>query len=294
MMNSRKGTLPLLKELHKSGRRGPQVPVSGLEDRPVSDILPKEFLREEPLSMPELSEVEVVRHFVNLSNLNYGVDNGFYPLGSCTMKYNPKINEEVAAWFQDIHPALPENRVQSLLELLYILQQDLLEITGMDAITLQPAAGAHGELTSLLMAKAYFKDHGLLEKDTVIIPDSAHGTNPASATMAGFKVITVKSDEEGLVDLEQLKTLVNDHTAVFMLTNPCGWAYVLRWRKSKRHAGLGKTRGYGIRLCSLESAQNLQHTPWWRRSWFWSGGSQKSSGAVFAEACFGKSRRWKW
>jgi len=196
------------------------VPVSGLEDRPVSDILPKEFLREEPLSMPELSEVEVVRHFVNLSNLNYGVDNGFYPLGSCTMKYNPKINEEVAAWFQDIHPALPENRVQSLLELLYILQQDLLEITGMDAITLQPAAGAHGELTSLLMAKAYFKDHGLLEKDTVIIPDSAHGTNPASATMAGFKVITVKSDEEGLVDLEQLKTLVNDHTAVFMLTNP--------------------------------------------------------------------------
>lgn len=220
MMNSRKGTLPLLKELHKTGRRGPQVPVSGLEDRPISEILPKEFLREEPLSMPELSEVEVVRHFVNLSNLNYGVDNGFYPLGSCTMKYNPKISEEVAAWFQDIHPALPENRVQPLLELLYTLQQDLLEITGMDAITLQPAAGAHGELTSLLMAKAYFKDHGLLEKDTVIIPDSAHGTNPASATMAGFKVVTVKSDEEGLVDLEQLKALVNDHTAVFMLTNP--------------------------------------------------------------------------
>ena len=220
MMNSRKGTLPLLKELHKTGRRGPQVPVSGLEDRPVSEILPKEFLREEPLSMPELSEVEVVRHFVNLSNLNYGVDNGFYPLGSCTMKYNPKISEEVAAWFQDIHPALPENRVQPLLELLYTLQQDLLEITGMDAITLQPAAGAHGELTSLLMAKAYFKDHGLLEKDTVIIPDSAHGTNPASATMAGFKVVTVKSDEEGLVDLEQLKALVNDYTAVFMLTNP--------------------------------------------------------------------------
>jgi len=133
------------------------VPVSGLEDRPVSEILPKEFLREEPLSMPELSEVEVVRHFVNLSNLNYGVDNGFLSTGLLYMKYNPKISEEVAAWFQDIHPALPENRVQPLLELLYILQQDLLEITGMDAITLQPAAGAHGELHLTAHGKSLFQ-----------------------------------------------------------------------------------------------------------------------------------------
>lgn len=210
----------LLKDLHKNGRKGMMIPEGGLENRPASELLPAEFLRDGEPSLPHISEVDTVRHFVNLSNLNYGVDNGFYPLGSCTMKYNPKINDEVAALFQDIHPALPDVYVQPLLGLLYELQQDLLEITGMDAITLQPAAGAHGELTSLLMAKAYFKDNGLTHKDTVIIPDSAHGTNPASATMAGFHVVTVKSDEEGLVDMDALRSMVNEHTAVLMLTNP--------------------------------------------------------------------------
>jgi glycine dehydrogenase subunit 2 len=220
MTGSEKRLIPLLKDISKSGRRGTVIPDGGLATKSASDILPADLLRQKPLDMPELSEVEVARHFVNLSNLNYGVDSGFYPLGSCTMKYNPKINDEVASLFQDVHPALPDKYVQPLLELLYTLQQDLLEITGMDAITLQPAAGAHGELTSLLMAKAYFKDKGMTQKDTVIVPDSSHGTNPASATMAGFKVVTVKSGPDGLVDLDELRKAVDEHTAVFMLTNP--------------------------------------------------------------------------
>ncbi|NPV89117.1 aminomethyl-transferring glycine dehydrogenase subunit GcvPB [Coprothermobacteraceae bacterium] len=211
---------PLLKELHKPGRKGLAVPRGGFEVRPAAELLPTDLLRHEPLSLPEVPEVEVVRHFVNLSNLNYGVDTGFYPLGSCTMKYNPKINEEVSAWFSDLHPYLPAKYVQPLLELLYTLQQDLLEVTGMDAITLEPAAGAHGELTAMLMAKAYLKDKGLHHKDIVIVPDSAHGTNPASAAMAGFQVITVQSNEEGLVDIDKLKAVLNDRVAVLMLTNP--------------------------------------------------------------------------
>ncbi|MBC7319168.1 aminomethyl-transferring glycine dehydrogenase subunit GcvPB [bacterium] len=192
-------------------------------DTPKVELeIPERFLRRGSLSkFPSLSELEVVRHFTNLSRLNYGIDNNIYPLGSCSMKYNPKINESLAELdeFVDIHPYMDEEYVQGALKIIYELERLLCEITGMDGFTLQPSAGAHGELTGLLIAKAYFKDKKE-ERDLVIVPDSAHGTNPASAVMAGFKVVEVKSDERGLVSPSTIKHFLNDRTALIMLTNP--------------------------------------------------------------------------
>jgi glycine dehydrogenase subunit 2 len=163
-----------------------------------------------------------MRHYTALSKRNHGVDSGFYPLGSCTMKYNPKINEDVARLegFRHIHPLQDEETVQGSLELMYDLQEHLKEITGMDEVTLQPAAGAHGEWTGLMMIRAYHEAQGDDKRTKVIIPDSAHGTNPASATIAGFDTITVKSNEQGLVDLEDLRRVAGEDTAALMLTNP--------------------------------------------------------------------------
>jgi len=171
--------------------------------------------------LPKLGESEVVRHFINLSRLNYCVDNGFYPLGSCTMKYNPKVSEFLAErdYFLDIHPYMDEEDVQGTLKLLYELESALNEITGMDAFTLQPAAGAHGELTGLLIARSYFREKKE-NRRIVIVPDSAHGTNPASAKMTGFDVIEVKSSNKGLVSLSEIKPFLNENLAVIMLTNP--------------------------------------------------------------------------
>jgi glycine dehydrogenase subunit 2 len=183
---------------------------------------PELLKRKTPLNdFPKLGESEVVRHFVNLSRLNYCIDNGFYPLGSCTMKYNPKINELLAEEdsFVDIHPYMDEEDVQGSLKILYELELALNEITGMDAFTFQPAAGAHGEFTGLIIAKSYFKERKE-ERKVVIVPDSAHGTNPASAMMAGFDVIEIKSDERGLVSPNQIKPFLNENLAVIMLTNP--------------------------------------------------------------------------
>jgi len=183
---------------------------------------PEPLKRKTPLSnFPKLGESEVVRHFINLSRLNYCIDNDFYPLGSCTMKYNPKINEFLAEKdsFVDIHPYMDEKDVQGVLRILYELELGLNEITGMDAFTLQPAAGAHGELTGLLIANAYLKEKEE-ERKVVIIPDSAHGTNPASAVMAGFDVVEIKSDERGLVSPSQIKPFLNENLAIIMLTNP--------------------------------------------------------------------------
>ncbi|HJV32259.1 MAG TPA: aminomethyl-transferring glycine dehydrogenase subunit GcvPB, partial [Bacillales bacterium] len=162
------------------------------------------------------------RHYTALSNRNHGLDSGFYPLGSCTMKYNPKINENVARFngFAHLHPLQDESTVQGALELLYDLQQHLKEITGMDEVTLQPAAGAHGEWTGLMLIRAFHEANGDMNRTKVIVPDSAHGTNPASAAIAGFDIITVKSTEKGFVDLEDLKRVVGDDTAALMLTNP--------------------------------------------------------------------------
>lgn len=212
----------LIFELSTPGRIGYSLPEMDVPELDVSSLLPKGYLRAEEPELPEVSELDIMRHYTALSRRNHGVDSGFYPLGSCTMKYNPKINENVARFngFAHVHPLQDESSVQGALELLYDLQQHLIEITGMDEVTLQPAAGAHGEWTGLMMIRAYHEANGDLKRTKVIVPDSAHGTNPASATVAGLETITVKSNEYGLVDLDDLRRVVGEDTAALMLTNP--------------------------------------------------------------------------
>ncbi|MCM3597169.1 aminomethyl-transferring glycine dehydrogenase subunit GcvPB [Metabacillus idriensis] len=213
---------PLIFELTKPGRTGYSLPSLDIPEMAADELIPSEYLRTDEPELPEVSELDIMRHYTALSKRNHGVDSGFYPLGSCTMKYNPKINENVArmAGLAHIHPLQDESTVQGALELMYDLQEHLIEITGMDEVTLQPAAGAHGEWTGLMMIRAYHEANNDLNRTKVIVPDSAHGTNPASATVAGFETITVKSNEQGLVDLDDLKRVVGDDTAALMLTNP--------------------------------------------------------------------------
>jgi glycine dehydrogenase subunit 2 len=208
-------------ELSQPGRRATRLPASDVPARLLGDLLPSSAVAASPPPLPELSEPEVVRHFTNLSTLNMSVDTHFYPLGSCTMKHNSKRNERLAALpgIADLHPYQPDATIQGLLELLYQVQQMLAEISGLPAVSLQPAAGAHGELTALMVAASYFEDLGD-NRTKVLTPDSAHGTNPASARMAGFDAVTVKSDSRGLVDLQDLRSKLNDQVAVFMITNP--------------------------------------------------------------------------
>ena len=213
----------LIFDKSREGRKAYSLPDLDVEAEAVENLIPKELLRTS-LNLPELSEVDVVRHFTNLSRKNFGVDSGFYPLGSCTMKYNPKVNEEVAKLpgFTDIHPYQSEDEIQGILELLYNFERYLCAIFGYDAFTFQPAAGAHGELTALLMIKAYHgaRDGGRGTRKKIIIPDSSHGTNPASVSMVGYEAVVVKSDARGNIDLEALKQAVGDDTAGLMLTNP--------------------------------------------------------------------------
>jgi glycine dehydrogenase subunit 2 len=213
---------PLIFELSTPGRVGYSLPEMDVPEADLSKLLPEGFLREEEPELPEASELDIMRHYTALSKRNHGVDSGFYPLGSCTMKYNPKMNENVARFngFAHVHPLQDESSIQGALELMYDLQEHLIEITGMDEVTLQPAAGAHGEWTGLMMIRAYHEANGDDKRTKVIVPDSAHGTNPASATVAGFETITVKSDENGLVDLDDLRNVVGEDTAALMLTNP--------------------------------------------------------------------------
>ncbi|BAB06533.1 aminomethyl-transferring glycine dehydrogenase subunit GcvPB [Halalkalibacterium halodurans] len=212
----------LIFELSKPGRVGHSLPELDVLEQPVETLIPAEFLREEAPELPEVSELQLMRHYTALSKRNHGVDSGFYPLGSCTMKYNPKINEDVARYpgFANIHPYQPEAQVQGALRLMYELQTALAEITGMDEVTLQPAAGAQGEWTGLMLIRAYHEANGDTNRTKVIVPDSAHGTNPASATVAGFESVTVRTDEDGLVDLDHLREVVGEDTAALMLTNP--------------------------------------------------------------------------
>ena len=212
----------LIFELSKEGRRAYKLPKLDIENRDIETIIPREFLREKDLDLPQVNEVEVIRHYTNLSNKNYGVDTGFYPLGSCTMKYNPKINEKMARLdgFSNIHPLQREECIQGSLQLMYELQEALAEIAGMDKMTLQPAAGAHGELAGIMIIKAYHEKNKDSKRDKIIVPDSAHGTNPATASMAGYKILEVKSNESGLVDVDALRELVGEDTAGLMLTNP--------------------------------------------------------------------------
>lgn len=213
---------PLIFERSREGRYAYSLPQSDIKTDSVESILDDKFIRKNKAEFPEVAELDLVRHYTELSNKNFGVDSGFYPLGSCTMKYNPKINEKVARipGFAESHPLQEEEQVQGSLEIVYSLQEELKEITGMDEVTLQPAAGAHGEWTALMIFKAYHLDNGEGHRDEVIVPDSAHGTNPASASFAGFKAVTVKSNERGEVDIEDLKRVVNENTAAIMLTNP--------------------------------------------------------------------------
>lgn len=212
----------LIFELSRPGRKAYNLPENDVEDIAIDELIPAEYLNNDELNLPEVSEVDIIRHYTNLSNKNFGVDTGFYPLGSCTMKYNPKINEDMANLdgFKNLHPYQPEETVQGALKLMYELDKALCEVAGMDKMTLQPAAGAHGELTGLTLIKAYHENKGDTKRTKIIVPDSAHGTNPASAVMAGFDTIEIKSTKEGLVDIESLKAALSDEVAGLMLTNP--------------------------------------------------------------------------
>ncbi len=215
-------TEPLIFELSKAGRRGSTLPPMDVPEKSLDEMLPSEEIREKPAQFPEVSEVDIVRHFTRLSQLNHGVDTGFYPLGSCTMKYNPKVNEDMARLpgFAHLHPYQREETIQGALELMYESDKYLSEITGMSRVTLQPAAGAHGELTGLMIVKKYHADRGDHKRTKVIVPDSAHGTNPATAAVCGYDAVEVKSNQYGGVDIDALKDAVNDETAALMLTNP--------------------------------------------------------------------------
>jgi glycine dehydrogenase subunit 2 len=210
---------PTLFERSRPGRGGGKIPhpPAGALDR-----IPAAARRTTPPALPELAEPEVVRHYVNLSQLNYAVDTGFYPLGSCTMKFNPKLNEWAArlSGFATLHPLAPDAVAQGTLALLFELEQMLAEISGMDAVTLQPAAGAQGELTGILMIRAYHRARGDTERTEVLVPDSSHGTNPATASMAGFRTITIPSAPDGGVDVAAFQAALGPRTAAIMITNP--------------------------------------------------------------------------
>jgi len=209
----------LIYEKSQAGRRGLAVPTP---DLPVPEV-PAALARKEPPRLPELAEPEVMRHFTELSTRNFGIDSGFYPLGSCTMKYNPRVNERLVGIpsFRDLHPLVEDDAAQGALELEWELQEILRELTGLDAISLQPAAGSQGELTGLLLFRAYFVERGEdAQRRKIVIPDTAHGTNPASVTMAGYELTPVKTDSRGNIDVDDLRSKVDEHTAGLMLTNP--------------------------------------------------------------------------
>jgi glycine dehydrogenase subunit 2 len=204
--------------MSKSGRIG-----YNLQSKDIPEVsLPKHLQRETKANLPEVSELDVVRHYTNVSQKNFGVENGFYPLGSCTMKYNPKINDELASLsgFANIHPLQPQETLQGLLKIYYELQLMLSEISGLKAYSLNPFAGAHGELAGLMIIKAYHEKNKDFKRNKIIIPDSAHGTNPASASVCGFETIEIKSNPDGTINLEALRSALSDETAGLMLTNP--------------------------------------------------------------------------
>ena len=212
----------LLFELSHPGRRTHRLPECDVPVAAAADLLPREALADEPPPLPELGEIDLVRHFVNLSTKNMSIDTNFYPLGSCTMKYNPKRHERLSSLpgMANVHPLQSDASCQGMLQLLWELQEILAEIAGLDAVSLQPSAGAQGELTALLVAHAFFRERGEESRIRVLIPDSAHGTNPASAALAGFNAVTIKSTSRGMVDLADLRAKLDDRTAVFMITNP--------------------------------------------------------------------------
>ncbi len=211
----------LIFEYSSKGKMGASLPAKPVSDETVKKLIPDSLLRQTELNLPEVSEPEVVRHFVNLSTMNHHVDKGFYPLGSCTMKYNPKINDKIAglSGFANAHPLQPESVSQGALELMYDLEKMLCAITGMHAATLQPAAGSHGELTGVMIMKKYHESKGEKRK-YILVPDSAHGTNPSSAYSANFETRAINSNERGCIDIEDLKEKMSAEVAGLMITNP--------------------------------------------------------------------------
>src|SRR5499427_7369044 len=215
----------LIFEKGHPGRRTFVLPAMDVPEEPLETLVPAEYLRAEAAPLPEVSEIEVVRHYTRLSQRNFGVDSGFYPLGSCTMKYNSKINEDMAALpgFARLHPLQDESMTQGAIQLLYELESYLAEIAGMKRVTLQPAAGAHGEITGLMIIKAYHEQRGEGHRNVVLIPDGAHGTNPASATLANYTTVELKTDKRGGVDVAHLGEVLKEHKgqiAALMMTNP--------------------------------------------------------------------------
>jgi glycine dehydrogenase subunit 2 len=208
---------PLIFELGQEGRANRYLE----EGKPLETFLPKDVLREE-LPLPDNSELDVVRHYTRLSHRTFGIDLGFYPLGSCTMKYNPRVNDAIATRpeFAQLHPFTPDELAQGALQIMYELERSLSSLFGMAAFSLNPSAGAHAELGALLIAKKYFKDRGETQRGKVIVPDTAHGTNPASAAMCGFKVVSLPSNERGRVGVEEIRAILGPDTAVCMMTNP--------------------------------------------------------------------------
>ncbi len=216
----------LIFEKGATGRRAATLPAMDVPTEALESMIPASLLREQPASLPEVSEIEVVRHYTHLSQRNFGVDTGFYPLGSCTMKYNPKLNEDMAVLpgFAHIHPLQPEHTIQGAIQLIYELERYLAEISGMARVTLQPSAGAHGELTGMMLIKAYHQSRGQGHRNLVLIPDNAHGTNPASATLADYKAVEIASDPRtGGIEMNHLKKVLEaqgSNVAAIMLTNP--------------------------------------------------------------------------
>lgn len=212
----------LIFEKSVKGRTGFTLPQNDVPQIDISSLYGENILRKTELNIPEVSEVDVIRHYTNLSKRNFGVDSGFYPLGSCTMKYNPKINEDIAALdgFTQMHPLQDPSSAQGCLEVLYRMDKYLAEILGMERVTLQPAAGAQGEMTGLMIIKAYHMSRNDHKRVKIIVPDSSHGTNPASAAVVGFEVVQIPSNERGLVDIKALEAILDDTVAGLMLTNP--------------------------------------------------------------------------
>ncbi len=208
-------------EKSKPGRRAAVLPDAGVPEPPLEELIPAKLLRDEPPRLPEVSEPEIVRHYNRLSRRNFDLDSGFYPLGSCTMKHNPRLNERVAALpgHARLHPAQDPRRAQGALELMWLLQESLAEICGLPHVSLQPSAGSHGELAGLLLTRAFHADRGE-ERTKVLAPDTSHGTNPASVTMAGYESVKVATNERGGVDMDDLRAKVTDEVACLMLTNP--------------------------------------------------------------------------
>lgn len=212
----------LLFEKSKTGRKGYTLPRLDVPEVSVKDLIPNKFIRTKELGLPELSEIEIVRHFIMLSKLNFCIEEGLYPLGSCTMKYNPKVNEKTASLpgFTELHPCSEDRHAQGALRLMFELGEYLKEISGFQGVTLQPSAGSNGEFTGIMMMRAYHIDRKDLKRTRILIPDSAHGTNPSSAAIAGFQTISIKSTPDGRVDIKDLEEKCNDEVAGFMLTNP--------------------------------------------------------------------------